>query len=116
MKHTLHLKSSPFEKIQNKTKTIELRLYDEKRKQIQVGDIIEFIQLDNPNHRLEAKVTGLYVFDSFEQLYKSLPLTECGYTIDTVKDADPKDMEAYYPKEKQKQYGVVGIQIEVLQE
>lgn len=36
------MNDSPFERIKNGTKTIEFRLYDEKRKQIKVGDKIEF--------------------------------------------------------------------------
>ena len=42
MKHYMKLKNDPFIKIKNKTKTIEMRLNDEKRKKINVGDIIEF--------------------------------------------------------------------------
>lgn len=40
MLHKMHLKKEPFEKIRNGTKTIELRLNDEKRQQIQNGDFI----------------------------------------------------------------------------
>ena len=42
MKHEMRLHDTPFKMIQAGTKTIELRLYDEKRQQIQVGDEIEF--------------------------------------------------------------------------
>lgn len=34
MLHKMKLKKSPFDKIKNKTKTIELRLYDEKRQKV----------------------------------------------------------------------------------
>ena len=53
----------------------------------------------------------LYVFDTFDELYKKLPLLDCGYTEDDIKTASPDDMEKYYSKEKQKQHGVVGIKI-----
>lgn len=36
--HRMKLKASPFSEIQNGSKTIELRLNDEKRQQVQVGD------------------------------------------------------------------------------
>ena len=42
MLHKMKLNESPFERIKNWTKMIEFRLYDEKRKQIKVGDKIEF--------------------------------------------------------------------------
>lgn len=47
----------------------------------------------------------------FDELYKYLPLLECGYTENNIIDASPNDMELYYSREKQAQYGVVGIQI-----
>ena len=45
--HRMKLQTSPFKKIQNGSKTIELRLNDEKRQQVQVGDFIEFSQIDD---------------------------------------------------------------------
>jgi len=45
MIHKMKLNEEPFEKIKNGTKTVEFRLYDEKRKQIKVGDKIEFSRL-----------------------------------------------------------------------
>ena len=42
MKHFMHLKAEPFDLIWNGQKTIELRLYDEKRRSVSVGDLIEF--------------------------------------------------------------------------
>ena len=56
----------------------------------------------------------MFIFDSFEELYKHLPLMECGYTEEDIHTASPDDMEMYYSKEKQKQYGVIGIQISLI--
>ena len=83
----MNLNPSPFEMIREGNKTIELRLYDEKRKMISVGDTITFTNTDNPNDVISVTVTDLFVFDSFDELYKSLPLLKCGYTkedIDTL--------------------------------
>lgn len=41
----MKLQKSPFEKIKNGTKTVEFRLYDEKRRKINIGDQIEFSKL-----------------------------------------------------------------------
>ena len=114
MKHIMKLKPTPFSLIENGTKTIELRLYDEKRRRIHIGDIIEFIHTENSDKVVEAKVMDLYLFDSFETLFDKLPLLDCGYTEDNIGDASPDDMNQYYSKERQMQYGVVGIKIEVL--
>ncbi len=54
--------------IKSGSKTIELRLYDEKRREIQVGDTILFTNTENGEH-LSVRVLALSVFDSFEELY-----------------------------------------------
>ena len=79
MLHTMKLKQEPFEKIRNGDKTIELRLYDEKRQQVQVGDFIELCLIDNPREKLQTRVTALHRFDSFQKLYASLPKEKLGY-------------------------------------
>lgn len=109
--HMMNLNPSPFKMIREGNKTIELRLYDEKRKMISIGDTITFTNTDNPNDAICASVIDLFVFDSFDELYKSLPLLECGYTKEDLDTASPCDMEKYYSKEMQQQYGVVGIKI-----
>ena len=112
--HTMKLHPAPYSMIQSGKKTIELRLYDEKRREITVGDTIRFLNTAEKSESLVARVTELYRFDSFEELYRTLPLLECGYTEEDVGTASPKDMEFYYPPEKQAKYGVVGIRIAVL--
>ena len=47
MNHQIKLNTLAFEQISNKSKTYEIRLYDEKRRKIKVGDKIEVIQSDN---------------------------------------------------------------------
>lgn len=111
MEHTMNLASGPFEKIKSGNKTIELRLYDEKRKLISVGDTIEFVNIDDINDKIKVKVTALHIFGDFEELYKSLPLLKCGYDALGIKTAKASDMNEYYPIEKQNKYGVVGIEI-----
>ena len=111
--HTMKLHAAPFEKIKSGEKTIELRLFDEKRQKIQVGDFIVFTNTTT-GEKLQAKVEQLHRFDSFEELYKALPLLQCGYTAEDVATAHPDDMHAYYSAEEQQKYGVVGIEISLL--
>lgn len=111
MTHNMQLQSAPFEMIKNGTKTIELRLYDEKRRKIQIGDTIVFALTSNCTETLRVKVIDLFVFDSFAELYNALPLLECGYTEDDIDTASPKDMDVYYSLEEQQKYGVIGIKI-----
>ena len=43
-----------------------------------------------------------------------LPLTACGYTERETAAASPEDMDLYYSKEEQRSWGVVGIEIALL--
>ena len=113
MIHSMQLQPSPFEMIRDGTKTIELRLFDEKRQKIRIGDTISFTNTAS-KETLKVKVLELLVFNSFETLYGQLPLLDCGYTKDNVNTASPDDMNAYYPEELQQKYGVVGIKIALL--
>ncbi len=112
--HIMNLNPSPMKKIREGRKTIELRLYDEKRRNISVGDTIIFFNTGNVNETLSVTVKNIFVYRSFAELYDDLPLLKCGYTADNIDTASPDDMELYYSKEKQSQYGVVGIEVELI--
>ena len=70
MLHKMKLNESPFERIKNGTKTIEFRLYDEKRQQVKIGDKIEFSKLPDLQEKLIVDVIDLYREDTFENLFR----------------------------------------------
>jgi len=111
--HNMKLHPTPFELIKSRQKTIELRLFDEKRQKIKVGDVITFTNTSN-DEQLSTIVKNVHRFDNFEELYKTLPLLQCGYTAANVDKAHPSDMEQYYSVEEQNTCGVVGIELFLL--
>lgn len=68
MLQQMRLHPEPFNKIKNGTKTIEMRLYDEKRRQLQLGDIIEFENRET-GEKLGAQIVNFHRFASFAELY-----------------------------------------------
>ena len=110
MHHEMSLRPGPFAKIADGSKRYELRLLDEKRQLISVGDTLTFSCTED-ERTVHVRVEELLKFPDFAALYASLPLTECGYTQESAKTAHPKDMEAYYPPEKQALYGVLAIKV-----
>lgn len=70
MIYQMKLNESPFERIKNGMKTIEFRLYDEKRQKIKVGDKIEFSKLSDIEEKLLVDVIELYREDTFEKLFR----------------------------------------------
>ncbi len=111
MTHYMNLKKRPFEMIKYGHKTIELRLWDEKRSLIKINDEIVFNCNDET---LAVKVLALHKFKNFTELYNSLDLLKCGYLPEELKSAKADDMDIYYPPEKQQKYGVVSIEIELI--
>ena len=108
MKYEMKLNNGPYTNIKNGTKTIELRLNDEKRKLLKIKDLIEFTNIETMEQML-VEIENLYHYPSFEELYKHFDKVSMGYKEDEI--ANPKDMEKYYSNEEQKKYGVLGIEI-----
>ena len=111
MIHKMKLNNEPFNNIDKGTKTIELRLNDEKRQQLKVDDIIEFTNRET-SKKLLAQVIDLHKYPSFEELFKNFDKKDLGY--EEGEEAKSTDMEKYYSKEEQDKYGVVGIKIKKL--
>ena len=86
MIHHMKLKPIPFHQMKGGAKTIELRLYDPKRQQIKIGDQIEFTNTQDKTEKFRVKVNALHRFASFSELYRTLPLTACGYSDATKAD------------------------------
>ncbi len=108
MKHKMSLDNDPFNSIKAGTKTIELRLNDEKRKLLKAKDLIEFTNRDTLE-KLLVEIEDLYKYSDFEELYRHFDKILMGYDEKDI--ADPSDMEKYYSKEEQQKYGVLGIKI-----
>ena len=94
------------------TKTIEMRLNDEKIQLLKEQDLIEFTNIATLETIL-VEIVKLYKYANFEELYKHFDKISLGYDKDDI--ANPKDMERYYSMEEQEKYGVIGIKIRRLE-
>ncbi len=109
--HEMRLHDEYFQLIKAGTKTIELRLYDEKRQEMQVGDMLEFTSRAT-GEKILTKIIALHIYSSFAEIYRDYDKVSLGYGKDD--EADPKDMEQFYSLEEQAKYGVVGIEIQLV--
>lgn len=73
MIHFLTLQPRPFAKMREGTKTIEVRLFDEKRQTLKVQDEIEFSLTTDPNQKIHVKILDLMRFKTFEELFQTYP-------------------------------------------
>ena len=86
----MKLERLPFNKIKAGIKTIEIRLNDTKRRQVTIGDQIEFVCLSDTTQKIRVRVIALHRYSTFKELYMNLPHTAIGYGKD--EKADSNDM------------------------
>ena len=113
MTHEMKLQPKYFDFILNGTKRIELRLNDEKRQLIKVGDIVTFTKESELNESFKAKVIGLLNYSSFNELFKDFDIFSLADNSMT-KDELINVLQEFYTPEKQIQFGVLGIKLELL--
>lgn len=107
----MRLNNEPFELIKKGSKTIELRLNDEKRKRLKEKDIIEFENRET-SEKVLVTVICIHKYNNFNELYQHFDKVSLGYEKNEC--ANPLDMEKYYAKEEQEKYGVLGIEIALI--
>lgn len=111
MNMAMKLQSEPFEAVKSGAKDIELRLNDEKRRQLNVGDTITFSKLPDKKETVSAEVVGLLHYLSFAALAEDFAPQRLG---GTDKTSIIEGMRQYYSEEEQAETGVVGIKLRVL--
>lgn len=110
----MKLRPKYFDCIKNGTKRIELRLNDEKRSIIQLGDEIEFLKEPELKENIRVRVLGLLRYQSFADLFKDFDISVLADKTMT-KEELLNVLQEFYTIEKQKEYGVLGIRIEKIQ-
>ena len=109
--HQMNLQPKYFDFIKNGTKRIELRLYDEKRQQIKLGDSIEFSKSEN--EKFKVRVIGLLRYETFSDLFNDFNISVLADQSMTKQEL-LNVLQEFYTPEKQAQYGVLGIRLELL--
>lgn len=109
--HKLNVKEKYYNLLKSGKKTIELRLFDDKRKKIKVGDYIEFSNCSDANDNFSAQVVNLHRADSFIELCQKIDCQKAGFSNNNELI---NALEEFYSQEKQKEFGVVGIEIKLI--
>lgn len=113
MEMKIHLHPDVFEIVRLGDKDIEVRLNDEKRRELKVGDTLVFLKRPNDDEEIRAKVVDLSYYDNFEELVEHYDMKRL-YLENYTKEMYLKEMARFYTEEEQKQYGVVAITFEKL--
>ncbi len=110
----MSLNPESFENIKNGNKTIEIRLFDEKRQKIHFKDIIVFTKLPNKQEKIAIEVIGFSVFSSFRELLLNFDKSKFGHPNNITLKEQIGRQRAHYTEDEEKKYGVVGIHIRLL--
>lgn len=108
MEMIVHLDSDVFDIVKREIKDIEVRVNDEKRQKLQVGDTLIFLKRPKEDEKLIRKVKALEYYKNFNEVVDNYDMRRIyleGYT----KEMYLKLMKRFYTDEEQKNYGVVAI-------
>lgn len=106
--HHMGLYGEYFKAIKDGEKVVEVRLNDEKRRKIKVGDTIEFIKVPEGNDTLLVEVIELRSYDTFQAMYKDIPFKDFDCENWSMTKMVDGTYEIYTP-EQEKKWGTLAI-------
>lgn len=107
--YDMHLKSDSITAIVSGIKTIEIRIFDEKRKELSVGDKLIFTNSENENQKVNVIIEELITAPDFKTLFDKINLQDGGWDKKATPESAAIDMKKYYSKEQEKENGVLAI-------
>mgnify|MGYP005757791153 FL=1 len=110
MIHQMGLYGEYFNSIKEGKKTVEVRLNDEKRRKIRIGDTLEFIKVPEQDETIKVQVTNLKIYDTFQAMYEDIPFQDFDCEGWTMKEMLEGTYEIYSP-EQEKEWGTLAIKI-----
>lgn len=100
MIHQMGLYGEYFQAIKEGRKIVEVRLNDEKRRKIRIGDSIEFIKVPQQDENLKIHVKNLRKYDTFEDMYKDISFKDFDCEGWTMKEMIDGTYEIYTPEQE----------------
>lgn len=112
MEMILRLHPEVFDIVLQGDKNVEVRVNDEKRRKLSIGDTLVFLKRPEEIENIKAKVTGLVYFNSFEELVDFYDMKRI-YLEGTTREEYINLMKQFYSDEEVSKYGVVAIEFEL---
>ncbi len=112
MTHEMKLNDIAFQNIKKGIKKFELRLYDERRRNINLGDTITFRNLNDSEDTISVKVLALLRYPTFADFFEDIDYKLCG-TANSLEEKLDR-VHTFYTVEQEKEYGILAIKIELL--
>ena len=109
----MKLLKAPYNEIKAGRKTVEMRLYDEKRQGIAAGDEIRFVCPELFGQSIAARVSDVYIYEDFFSLAESYEPRALGFDGSSA-EYIAEFMMRIYSAEDVKKYGACAILIEII--
>ncbi len=111
MIYTMRLEKEFFNKIKVGDKTMEARLYDQKRQNLNIGDEIIFSNRDNLLDITKVTIEKIKQFNNFIELFQNYNSNQLWINLSQEEYID--FMYQYYKIEQEKEYGVCAIEFKL---
>ena len=111
--YIMKMKEEFFDKVKSGQKIYEVRLYDEKRQKICIGDTIIFKKMPDLIDGVVTKVVDVKRFENFEQMAQTLSIASLGFEKKNATQVS-RFYRTIYGKEDEKKYGVVVFKLELV--
>lgn len=113
MIHEMRLNPDAFDKLRSGRTSIQLRLNDEKRKKLNAGDEILYIERET-GQQFRTCIVGLHHALTFADLFKNISLQKCGFEPGATEEEAVAHMYTIYEPGEETALGVVGIELAVM--
>lgn len=114
MEYKMGLQEKYYNNMKYGSKKIEMRINDDKRRMLNIGDTIYFMLEPDRKKKLETKIIGLTVYKDFNDALNNIPIEFLSDKNDS-QEVYLNDLNKFYSKEEQEEYGVLAIEIEVIE-
>ena len=115
MEMIVHLDSDVFHIVEDGSKDVEVRVNDQKRRQLKVGDTLLFLKRPDDDEEIKAVVDKLVLFSNFEEVIDAYDMGRI-YLKDTSREDYLQLMSRFYSREEVENNGVVAIEFHTIED
>ncbi|UCZ52165.1 ASCH domain-containing protein [Bacillus shivajii] len=113
MLHRMKLLDQPFKSMKEGRKTVEVRLNDDKRRKLKVGDEIEFVIIPKLNESLFVEILELHTYSSFKEMYSDIPAEAYDAKGKSIQEM-VESTYTIYTREQERKWGTLAITVNVI--
>ncbi len=107
----MHLSHDAFTRILTGTKNVEVRLLDQRRKKLVIGDTLLFVDKENYTQMVSAEIVGLQRFSSFAELFEVYGPKDFGHSETMTSEEFVARLHNIYYYRDEERLGVIAIKL-----